>query len=454
MEITTQNPATEEFLATYPQMSGRAVDEALSDAVRAQADLACHTMEERCGMLNNLAALLESNTATLAQLITSEMGKPLTQSIAEVTKCAFLCRWTSENAPRILADRIERVDGHEATVHYDPFGVVLAIMPWNFPLWQTLRYAAPAIAAGNGMLLKPAPITTGTGLAITRLIELAGVPQGAMQCLLIDVDRVPLVLSDARVQGVTFTGSTRAGAAVAELAGKHVKKSLLELGGNDAYVVCADADVESAAAVCAEARLINSGQSCVAAKRFLVHRSIADYFTDALSRVLGAAVVGNPMDEGVSVGPLARRDLQQGVLDQVDRAIAAGGRLWPMSIQAELPQQGFFVQPSVIRNVPAGCAVADEEIFGPVALVYAVANDEEAIRIANSSRYGLGAAVFSADADRARTIAKKLDAGMVAINSMVRSHPQLPFGGVKNSGYGRELGEDGLREFTTVKVIR
>lgn len=454
MNPTTINPANGAVLATYAWHTPHETDALLAAALRGQQTLAAMHIDERVSIIRGLASVLRASVPTMAALITAEMGKPLSQARAEVEKCAFLCDVAADMAARALADDEVEVDGAVARVRHAPIGVVLAIMPWNFPLWQTLRFAVPAIAAGNGMVLKPAPGTIGTGHRTIEMLVEAGVPQGAMACLRVDVDRIGDVIADDRIRGVTFTGSTAAGRVVAEHAGRALKRSVLELGGNDAYIVCADADLDAAVNACVAARCVNNGQSCIAGKRFFVHTSVYAPFVEAMAHRFDAMTVGDPMAEGTDVGPIARRDLRDGLVHQITRALAAGATMATTRAFNDVPSDGFFLRPTVLTGLPDTDPLAYEEIFGPVALVFPFDDEEDAIARANRSPYGLGGAVFARDVARARSIAARMDTGMVAINDMLRSDPRLPFGGVKHSGYGTELGHKGFTEFTVEKVIR
>jgi succinate-semialdehyde dehydrogenase/glutarate-semialdehyde dehydrogenase len=380
------------------------------------------------------------------------MGKPARESLAEIEKCAWVCDYYADEGPDHLADVPVSTDASRSYVTHQPLGVVLAVMPWNFPFWQVFRFLAPALMAGNGALLKHASNVTGCALAIERVVALAGAPAGLFGALVVGSARVREVLENDLVVAVTLTGSTAAGSAVAEVAGRQVKKTVLELGGSDPYLVLHDADLAATAETCAASRLINAGQSCIAAKRFVVVEPVRRGFEDQLVARMSARVMGDPNDLEVDVGPMARADLRDELHGQVASSLRAGARLLLGGIVPE--GQGAYYPPTVVTDVVPGMALYDEEVFGPVAAVIPVADEAEAIVVANDSEFGLGAAVFSRDVERAERIAKlELDAGCCFVNAFVKSDPRLPFGGVKQSGYGRELAGLGIREFVNAKTV-
>jgi succinate-semialdehyde dehydrogenase/glutarate-semialdehyde dehydrogenase len=423
----------------------------LEGAHRAQQDWARRPLRDRTDTLRALARVLRTRVDAFARLAAVEMGKPLAQGRAEVEKCAVACEYYAEHAESMLRDEIVATEFADSRVAFRPLGVILCIMPWNFPFWQVVRFAAPALAAGNAVLLKHAPTTWGCGLALVEAFHEAGVPHDVMSALMIDVPDVARVIADARVRGVTFTGSTRGGSAVAALAGAHVKRSVLELGGSDAYVVLDDADLEIAARACSDQRCTNAGQSCIAAKRWIVDRSVMSEFTERVVTLMRAQTMGDPLEEGTRMGPLARRDLRDGVHAQVLASVAAGARI---ACGGEVPaERGWFYPATVLTNVDRADPAAREEVFGPVAALIGARDTSDAIAIANDSVYGLGAAVFGADVERAQHVARQLDAGSVFVNTFARSDVRLPFGGVKDSGYGRELGVYGLREFVNITTL-
>jgi succinate-semialdehyde dehydrogenase / glutarate-semialdehyde dehydrogenase len=405
--------------------------------------------EERAAGLRRLADLLEGRQEDLAKLMAAEMGKPVKQGRAEAVKCASACRFYAEHGGPMLAPR-ER-DG--ATILYQPLGTVLAIMPWNFPLWQAFRFAAPALMAGNTILLKHATNVPGCAKEIVTLVAEAFGRRDLIQAVFIPGKEVETLIADSRVRAVTFTGSTEAGRKVAAAAGKYLKKSVLELGGSDPYLILDDADLPEAAKTCAAARMVNGGQSCIAAKRFLVAAAVHDAFVDLLAEELEAYVPGDPLDDATLLGPMAREDLRDGVHAQAKDSVAAGATVVLGGEIPELRDRPYYPA-TLLTGVKPGMRAFDEEIFGPVAAVVKVAADEEALWLANLSPFGLGAAVFSTDPQRARSIAERIESGTVAINAQVVSDPRYPFGGVKDSGWGRELGKEGIREFVNVKTVR
>lgn len=398
------------------------------------------------------AALLEASRDELAVLMADEMGKPVAQGRGEVDKCAWVCRHYAENAERILTETHIEADRTRSYVSYRPLGVVLAVMPWNFPFWQVFRFAAPALMGGNGGLLKHASNVTGCALAIDRVFVEAGFPDGLFRTLVIPSNRVDEALEHPEVVAATLTGSDPAGRAVAATAGSLLKKTVLELGGSDPYIVLADADLEQAAATCATSRLINGGQSCIAAKRFIVEAPVVEEFTELLAANLGRAVVGDPHDPATTVGPMARVDLRDELHAQVEASVAAGARL---VMGGELPEgAGAFYPVTLLADVVDGMPVYREETFGPVAAVISARDLDDAIRIANDTEFGLGAAIFTSDLELGESVARdRLEAGACFVNAFVASDPRLPFGGIKMSGYGRELSDLGMREFLNAKTV-
>ncbi len=450
--IETINPATGESIRRHPVMGAKDAA-AVAEATGKAAYQWCRVpVGDRAQLVGRLAGALRDQSEEYARLMTLEMGKPIGQARAEVEKCAWVCEYYAENAPRFLAEITVDTDMAESFVAFSPLGVVLAVMPWNFPFWQAIRFAAPAVAAGNGVLLKHAPNTTGCGLALEALFDHAGFPADLVRAVIVSNEDVHGLIAHRAVRAVTFTGSPAGGRAVAATAGDQLKKTVLELGGSDPYLVLADADLDVAAGACVASRLINSGQSCVAAKRFIVDRTVAEGFLERVIGGMSRAVVGDPMADETTVGPLAREDLRATLHDQVQRSVAAGAGC-PLGGRVD-PGPGWFYQTTVLTDVAPGMPAYDEELFGPVAVVITAEDADDAVRIANDSVYGLGAAVFSSDTALARQIATDaLEAGVCAVNTFVRSDPRLPFGGVKDSGYGRELSEFGIREFVNVKSV-
>lgn len=452
MSLTTVNPATGETIQTYEVMSAGEVQTTIEQAATAQRAWSETSFAERSERLRALAAILREDRDRLATIITTEMGKPITQARAEVEKCALGCDYYAEHAETFLAPEVIETDASRSYVAYRPLGVVLAIMPWNFPFWQVLRFAAPAFMAGNGALLKHASNVTGCALAIEELFVRAGYPDNLFRTLRIRSDAVESVLDHPSVAAATLTGSTEAGQSVAAAAGRRVKKTVLELGGSDPYVILEDADLDATVTACATGRLQNSGQSCIAAKRFIVVEPVLETFTQKLVDAFGAYRMGDPMDEQTTIGPLARADLRDGVHEQVARSIERGAELL---LGGEIPEgNGAYYPPTILTNVQKGMPAYDEEVFGPVAAIIAAKDEDDAIRIANDTPYGLGAAVFTRDLARGERIAvERLEAGNCFVNAFVKSDPRVPFGGVKASGYGRELSIHGIREFVNAKTV-
>jgi succinate-semialdehyde dehydrogenase/glutarate-semialdehyde dehydrogenase len=451
-QLTSVNPHDGTTLESYTEHSDAQVGVIMDKVLDAQRSWARSTLAERSAVLERIADGLRTNFSRLAVTITQEMGKPIGEAEAEVKKCAWVCDYYATHASQFLATQEAPTDAKRARVYFRPLGVVLAIMPWNFPFWQTFRFAAPAIAAGNGVLLKHASNVTGCALALESLFADCA-PENLMRALLVSSGRMRGIIEDSRVSAVTFTGSTTAGSKVGAAAGGAIKKSVLELGGSDPYLVLEDADIEHAAEVCAAARLVNSGQSCIAAKRFIVAHGVYDTFLEALCSRMLSVPMGDPMDRDNRIGPLARVDLADHLARQVERSVDADARMITDPQPGRAGGDAYFV-PAVLADVRPGMPAADEELFGPVAAVMRARDEGDMIRLANASTFGLGGAVFSADEARAERIAaQSLSTGSVAVNGQVVSDPRLPFGGVKRSGYGRELGEFGIREFVNVKSV-
>ena len=452
--VVTVNPATGERLAEYPVFSDAEVDAALDRAAGAQAGWAALPHSDRADVLRRAAAVLRAEVDDLALLVTREMGKPLDEARAEVEKCATACDYYAEHAGEFLADEPVDTSADRSWIGYEPVGVVLAVMPWNFPLWQVLRFAAPALMAGNAALLKHSPNTTGCAMAVQRVLTDAGAPVGLFVALVVAEPDVPAVtrrlIGDPRVGAVTITGSERAGRAVGSAAGDAIKKSVLELGGSDPFVVLADADLPRVAAMAARGRFLNAGQSCISPKRFVVDASVVEEFTRLLVAEVEALTVGDPERPGTDVGPMAREDLLEGVHRQVEASVARGARLLAGGRRLEGP--GNFYAPTVLAEVAPGQPAYDEEVFGPVATVIAADSDDDAVRIANDTRFGLGASVWTRDPDRGIAVARRIRSGAVFINAVVASDVRMPFGGTRASGYGRELAAAGIREFVNVRT--
>jgi succinate-semialdehyde dehydrogenase / glutarate-semialdehyde dehydrogenase len=446
------NPSDGSVIREYPEASDADVARVLSEASSAFESWRRTTFDARAAVLRRAAALLRERRDALARLMALEMGKPVAQGRAEAEKCAGTCDYYAEHAARLLAPEPAATEARASYVAFEPLGPVLAVMPWNFPLWQVFRFAAPALMAGNVGLLKHASNVTGCALAIEELLKDAGLPAAAFRVLAVASSRVPSIIEAPQVVAVTLTGSTPAGRAVAAKAGACLKKSVLELGGSDPYVVLEDADLETAAESCAASRLINGGQSCIAAKRFVVVEPVLREFEERLVERMRARSIGDPLDETTAVGPQARHDLRDALQRQVETSLARGARARLGCAVTAGP--GAFYPPSVLSGVTPGMPAFDEELFGPVAAVVAAKDERDAIRLANHTVFGLGAAVFTRDLARGERIARhELLAGSCFVNAFVRSDPRLPFGGIRESGYGRELGAFGIREFVNVKTV-
>jgi len=450
--LRSVNPADGSLVREHAEATPEEVASALAGAARAFGDWRRTPFAERASLLRRAAALLRERRDALARLMALEMGKPVAQGRAEADKCAWVCEHYADHAAAMLAPEEVATDAAKSYVAFEPLGPVLAVMPWNFPLWQVFRFAAPALMAGNVGLLKHASNVSGCALAIEAVLHGAGVPRDAFRTLLVGSARVDALIEAPAVVAVTLTGSTPAGRAVAAKAGACLKKAVLELGGSDPYVVLEDADLERTAETCAAARLVNGGQSCIAAKRFVVVEAVLERFTELLVDRMRARRVGDPLEAGVDMGPQARRDLRDDLHRQVEASVARGAR--PL-LGCRVPDgPGAYYPPSVLAGVTPGMPAFDEELFGPVAAVVAARDEEDAIRLANRTVFGLGAAVFTRDRERGERIARhELAAGSCFVNAFVKSDPRLPFGGIKESGYGRELGPFGIREFVNVKTV-
>jgi succinate-semialdehyde dehydrogenase/glutarate-semialdehyde dehydrogenase len=449
--IATVNPATGETDKEFDAYDDAEVESRLDRAERAAAEWRTSVMGERSRLMTTAAELLEAESPDVARLLTTEMGKTFAAARGEVGKCAATMRFFAEHAASMLADEPVATSAADSRVLYRPMGPVLAVMPWNFPLWQVMRFAVPALMAGNVGLLKHSSNVPQTALYIEDLFRRAGFPAGAFQTLLVGAERVEAVIGDRRVRAVTLTGSEAAGESVASAAGRALKKSVLELGGSDPFVVMPSADLGRAVEVGVEARVQNNGQSCIAAKRFVVHDAVYDAFTDAFVARMAALVVGDPMEPATEVGPLALESGRRGVHEQVIEARSAGATVLCGGSPVDGP--GWYYRPTVLADVRPDMRVARQEVFGPVAALFRVADLEEALRVANDTSFGLGASVWTADPSEADRFVEGLEAGMVFVNAMVASMPELPFGGVKRSGYGRELSTQGIREFCEVRSV-
>src|SRR5436305_14511679 len=451
MAIASINPATGEKLKDFTPHKDADIEKALRNAVAAFEKYRGEPFAKRAQLMVSVATLLEREKNELAKIITLEMGKLLRDSVAEIEKCARGCRFYAENGERFLEVEPAQTDAAQSYVDYQPLGPVLAIMPWNFPFWQVFRFAAPALMAGNIGLLKHASNVPQCALLIEQILCRAGFEDGVFQTLLIEPEQAERLISDARVKAVTVTGSEKAGAAVASAAAREIKKTVLELGGSDALIMMPSANFESALSTAVKARTINTGQSCIAAKRLFIADEIYDEFLDQFVDRMRALKVGDPMEPATEIGPLATDQILQGVHDQVQKSIAAGAKLLTGGNRIHGP--GFFYEPTVLVNVPRESPAYREEVFGPVASIFRVRDADDAIEMANDTSFGLAASAWTNNPEEQELFTSDLEAGMVFINAMVGSDPRLPFGGVKRSGYGRELGAAGIREFTNTKTI-
>jgi succinate-semialdehyde dehydrogenase/glutarate-semialdehyde dehydrogenase len=449
--MTSIDPTTGKVLGTFEPLSESQIEAKVCRAARTFPWFRKLRFAERAAMMNRAADLLDAEKDALARIMTEEMGKTLRSAVGEAEKCAWACRYYAENAERFLAEEVIETSAKRSSVRYQPLGVVLAVMPWNFPFWQVFRFIAPGLMAGNVGLLKHASNVPQCALAIEELLLRAGFPEGAFQTLLIGSSRVEAILNDPRVAAATLTGSEGAGVEVGVTAARSIKKVVLELGGSDPFIVMPSANIEQAAATAVKARTINNGQSCIAAKRFIVAESVADEFERRFVSKMEALKVGDPMDAATDVGPLATADALVSLHEAVRKTVEMGARVLIGARPLDGP--GNFYAPTVLTNVPPESPAYREELFGPVASVFRARDIDEAIRIANDTRFGLGASAWTSDAAEQARFADEIEAGMVYINSMVVSDPRLPFGGVKWSGHGRELGVHGIREFTNIKTV-
>jgi len=459
MAIATINPATGETIQTFSEIDVTALEAKLALAQETFESYRHISLAQRSKWLQAAAQLLEAHGQRYGELMTLEMGKPIKAAVSEIQKCAWVCRYYAEQGAEFLADQFVTTDASQSFIRYQPLGVILAVMPWNFPFWQVCRFAAPALMAGNVGLLKHASNVPQCALALEELFLAAGFPPGAFQTLLVGADRVAEIVADDRVKAATLTGSEPAGASLAAIAGQHLKKTVLELGGSDPFIVLASADLEAAVSTAVTARMLNTGQSCIAAKRFIVQATIADEFTEKLAKRFQALKVGDPMHPDTDLGPLATPSILKELDHQVQTCLAAGARArvggHPLGI-AELGDplgRGNFYSATLLTDLPPGSPAYQEEFFGPVALLFPVADLDQAIHLANSTAFGLGASGWTTDTQEADRLINEIEAGSVFINGLVKSDPRLPFGGIKRSGYGRELGIQGIHEFVNIKTI-
>lgn len=452
MAIATINPATGETLKTFTPLSDAEIETKLALAQSTFKSYRQTTFAQRSQWLNQAAEILEQDTLKFAQIMTTEMGKTLSSAIAEAEKCAKVCRFYAEKAPEFLADVAIQSDASQSYVAYQPLGTILAVMPWNFPFWQVFRFAAPALMAGNVGLLKHASNVPQCALAIESIIAQAGFPPGAFQTLLIGASQVQSIIEDDRVKAATLTGSEPAGAALASAAGQQIKKVVLELGGSDPFIVMESADIEEAIATAVKARMLNNGQSCIAAKRFIVAESIGDRFQEQLLKQFQALTIGDPMQKDTDLGPLATQTIRSELDQQVKAAVKQGAKILTGG-EPITDRPGNYYPPTILTDIPVDSATAQEEFFGPVALLFRVQNLDEAIALANHIPFGLGASAWTNNPEESQRLVAEIEAGAVFINGMVKSDPRLPFGGIKRSGYGRELSSQGIHEFVNIKTV-
>lgn len=452
MTIESINPVNDQKIKSYTTMEGKEVDNIID---KVHSDFLIWNIQSfklRAACLLKMATDLLENKLKYGRLMAEEMGKPITQGCAEIEKCVWVCRYYAEQGELFLKDEIIKTEVQKAFITYQPLGIILGIMPWNFPFWQVFRAAVPTMMAGNGFLLKHSSNVIGCALAIESIFKKAGFPENLFRALIIENSSVKRIIENKYIQGITLTGSSKAGATVAAQAGAVIKKTVLELGGSDPYIVLANADIESAVKKCVTSRMLNAGQSCIAAKRFIVEKSISKEFQELFVEEMKTYIMGNPIEESCNLGPMARKDLRDSLHIQVEQSIKAGAKV---ILGGKLPASpGAYYPPTVLINLAKGMPAYDEEMFGPVASIIVAKDEAEAIDIANDTSFGLGAAVFTKDIEKGQDIARnKLQAGSCFVNDFVKSDPRLPFGGIKESGYGRELGLFGIHEFVNIKTV-
>jgi len=451
MGLRAVNPATGKVIESFTELDSTQIGARLSVAAKAFEEWRVLDFYKRAESMHSVAHLLRKNKRVYGTIMALEMGKPITEGMAESEKCAWACEYYAEKAKSFLAEEEVETDAKRSFVRYEPLGPILGVMPWNFPFWQVFRFIAPSLMAGNIGLLKHASNVPRSATTIQEIMENAGFPKGVFQSLLVGSSKVERIVRDSRIKAVTITGSEKAGAAVAAMAGEEVKKTVMELGGSDPFLVLKDANLERAAKVAAQARCINSGQSCIAAKRFIVEKAVHPEFLGLFKEEMQKLRVGDPLKDDTQIGPIARKDLREELARQVRESVARGARVELGGRPLDGP--GYFFSPTILSNVKPGMPVYDEEVFGPVAGVIKATDDKDAVHIANDNRYGLGASVWTDDLDKAIRLVGHIEAGMVFVNGLVKSDPRLPFGGVKASGYGRELGSYGIREFVNIKTV-
>jgi len=451
MAIETLNPATEELVKKFKPYSDEEVKNIIDKVDEDFNEWKNQSYAERKVLMLKASEILRNEKKHYAEILTLEMGKPIKQAVSEVEKCAWVCEHYAENAESILKEEFIETDASESFVQFDPIGIVLAVMPWNFPYWQVFRFAAPALMAGNAGILKHASNVPMSALAIEEIFHEAGFPQNIFRTLLIESKQVDSVIENSKVKASTLTGSEYAGSMVASKSGKMLKKSVMELGGSDPFIIFTDANLGEAVNTAVTARLINNGQSCIAAKRFIVVEEIAGKFEEMFVKKMEETKIGNPMDEDTELGPIAREDLLNELHDQIIKSVEAGAKI--LTGGNRLDRRGYYYPPTVISNVKKGMPAYEQELFGPAATVIKVKDEEEAIKAANDTEFGLGASLWTSDIKKAKDLAKEIESGSVFINGLVKSDPRLPFGGVKLSGYGRELSHYGIKEFVNIKTV-
>lgn len=449
--FSSVNPVTQKILGSFDSLSAEQINQSIETAGNVFGQWKKIPLEERIEMIRSIGTDLRLKTEEYASLLTLEMGKLKAEAEGEILKCALLCDYYADNAPSFLAPEVIETEYSKSYVAYQPLGVILGIMPWNYPFWQSFRFAVPALLAGNTVLLKPAPNVPQSGMALEQIFSKAFDRKGVFQTILAEVEDIPLIIDHPMVSGVSLTGSNKAGSAVASQAGSAIKKCLLELGGSDPFIVLEDADLEKAADMGFASRMINCGQTCISAKRFILHKKIADKFINILKRKIDSLTKGDPADPQTSISVMARRDLTETLQNQVDTSVAMGAKI--LHAGGHIDKKSNYFHPMILGNVKKGMPAYEEELFGPVFTIFIVKSEKEAVEIANDSIYGLGASIWSDDREIAESMALELIVGAVAINDMVKSDPRLPFGGVNQSGFGRELAMEGMREFVNIKSV-
>ena len=445
------NPATEELFAEFKEINLSSTEEIIEESSDSQRKWAAVDISKRTKIISKISDFVRNNKEVFAEIITNEMGKPISESIAEVEKCAWLCDYYVENGSKFLAEQSISSDADKSFVSFEPLGVILGVMPWNFPFWQVFRFAVPAIIAGNSVLVKHAPNVQASAVAIEKIFHDCGIPKDLFRILMIDVDIIPNIISNKHVKAVSLTGSELAGSKVAECSGKNLKKTVLELGGSDAFIVLSDADLPKCIDSAVKGRMLNNGQSCIAAKRFIVHEDVYDEFIAGLQKTIESLIIGDPMLSETQVGPLAREDILNKIENQVKESIKLGAEL--VSGGKRVGESGYYYAPTILTNISQSMPVYNQETFGPVFSVFKFNDIDKMVELANDTDFGLGGSVWSKNKDKALSVARRIETGAVFINDFTKSDPRLPFGGVKNSGYGRELSEFGIKEFVNVKTI-